>query len=1123
MSKDTIQDQDKISRQRIVSETDSNFFVEAGAGSGKTSMLVERMVAMVEAGTDISKICAITFTKAAAGEFYERFRRRLIEKSGVAGNREQAKAVASDMQAEEAEIRRARCAEAVKNIDLCFMGTIDSFCSMILSEHPYEAGIKADSRVITNAEEGAVLSALYEDISNGLYGAELKEGAAAFHRMVYKDKTAFVTGSHLLYERRNAALQLNELEPEEAVELARTRFSHRKKEIVDVIKFIVEHPELNFGGKGSDEAWSALPGILHTLEGQWIENIYKLNKAFEVIGKLRITENALDMPAFAGDLLEKVRGKSYKLVLNTDIIMGELEDIRYRVCMTFLLKCVSLTESLLKKNGYLTFFDALFYLRNMLKKDAQSGGRLIRYIQKRHSYFLVDEFQDTNPLQAEICFYLAADDISPVWSECSLRPGSLFIVGDPKQSIYRFRGADVSSFMTVKKVFESKGGEILSLSRNFRSTDKLCGYFNDIFSKLLPEETPEQSRFANIPTGERKDLGFTGLFTYSATTKEDADRIADIITGITGRDDIMISDKATGQLRRINYDDIMVITKAKPKLANIKRRLDEIGVPVRVEGKVPFSENAALYEVSSIFAAITYPSDASCLFNVLTEPVFGCSEKELLRFIRCGGKLNVWKPFEDDADKSDKTAIKIAGKLEILQSFCRAYGGLAPSALFMKILDEFRIFEYVSSKNAEVLFFTSELLKGAETDGEVSTLADGVRFLENLINEETDNERCLRLDKVRRVHLANLHKVKGLEAPVVILAGAPSKTDNQLEVRVSSRIERKSEGAEAYIFDVTEERKVEKNAVCFFKTGAYKDIMQKEVVSERAEEDRLVYVAATRARNALIVCTDEKNKQFWKALTGTPLPDIFQMVSQCVNGDVSSDAHADVSEEPSPLTHMKQAYDQGDADCVLNERGCELPTYRTLTPSQLRSPSKLADDEKSETLPETQDLIPKRFANLLGTMIHRLMEIIVTSRGRADIAALTESAVAEFITPESKSYEKDFKRKVNEVCKIILGGGFKQSNGAPADIIKTLLEADEVYCEVPFAYKDTSGGDTLLIRGIMDVVYRNGDSLYIADYKTGADSKGLDEKYKEQLSAYKKAFKGMTGEEATAFVYHIAV
>ena len=434
--------------------------------------------------------------------------------------------------------------------------------------------------------------------------------------------------------------------------------------------------------------------------------------------------------------------------------------------------------------------------------------------------------------------------------------------------------------MTVKKVFESKGGEILSLSRNFRSTDKLCGYFNDIFSKLLPEETPEQSRFANIPTGEKKDLGFTGLFTYSATTKEDADRISDIITGITGREDIMISDKATGQLRRINYDDIMVITKAKPKLANIKRRLDEIGVPVRVEGKVPFSENAALYEVYSIFAAITYPSDASRLFNVLTGPVFGCNEKEILRFIRCGGKLNVWKSFADDTDKSDKTAIKITGKLDILQSFCKAYGGLAPSALFMKILDEFRIFEYVSSKNAEVLFFTSELLKGAETDGEVSTLADGVRFLENLINEETDNERCLRLDKVRRVHLANLHKVKGLEAPVVILAGAPSKTDNQLEVRVSSRIERTSEGAEAYIFDVTEERKAEKNAVCFFKTGAYKDIMQKEVVSERAEEDRLVYVAATRARNALIVCTDEKNNQFWKALTGTPLPDIFQIVCQ---------------------------------------------------------------------------------------------------------------------------------------------------------------------------------------------------------------------------------------------------
>ena len=132
-------DRDAKSRNSIVFEIKKNFFVEAGAGSGKTTMLVNRMVAMVEAGIEIDKMCAITFTKAAAGEFYKRFQKLLQERSnptfvwtdkGQAGQLPQP-----------TEETRARCLRALQNIDLCFMGTIDSFCNVILSEHPTEAGV----------------------------------------------------------------------------------------------------------------------------------------------------------------------------------------------------------------------------------------------------------------------------------------------------------------------------------------------------------------------------------------------------------------------------------------------------------------------------------------------------------------------------------------------------------------------------------------------------------------------------------------------------------------------------------------------------------------------------------------------------------------------------------------------------------------------------------------------------------------------------------------------------------------------------------------------------------------------------------------------------------------------
>ena len=130
MNAEQLMQQDTISRRKIVDQTDSNFFVEAGAGSGKTAILVKRMVAMVEQGLDVSKICAITFTKAAAGEFYDRFQKALIERStaptvegfvqkpGELGNPD--------------HVTRERCLKALNDIDLCFMGTIDSFCNMIL-------------------------------------------------------------------------------------------------------------------------------------------------------------------------------------------------------------------------------------------------------------------------------------------------------------------------------------------------------------------------------------------------------------------------------------------------------------------------------------------------------------------------------------------------------------------------------------------------------------------------------------------------------------------------------------------------------------------------------------------------------------------------------------------------------------------------------------------------------------------------------------------------------------------------------------------------------------------------------------------------------------------------------
>ncbi len=231
-------DIDSISRNRIVSETDKNFFVEAGAGSGKTTMLVNRMVAMVENGIDISKISAITFTKAAAGEFYDRFQKQLIKRSNPNYKYEDS-GFAGQLPKPTDETRK-KCAEALKNIDLCFMGTIDSFCNVVLSEHPSEAGIPSDARIIEDDEFEAILKQEYVKLSGGQYGKKLEKMARAFSGMHFNGEETFVKGMSILMNNRNVHFNY---EAPKTFDVDKD-FAAAREAIVSMISAIGSHEEL---------------------------------------------------------------------------------------------------------------------------------------------------------------------------------------------------------------------------------------------------------------------------------------------------------------------------------------------------------------------------------------------------------------------------------------------------------------------------------------------------------------------------------------------------------------------------------------------------------------------------------------------------------------------------------------------------------------------------------------------------------------------------------------------------------------------------------------------------------------------------------------------------------------
>lgn len=1096
---------DKTARQRIQNEINTNFFVEAGAGSGKTYSLVQRMVSMVEGGIDVRKICAITFTRAAAAEFYSRFHSELIKRS-------------RDNNLD--EIKRANIENAVKNIDLCFMGTIDSFCNLIISEHPGFAMVPSDSQIISDDEIKEVYLKELTAIAKGEYGSELQKQYKLFMKYNYSGRELFSVGAGIISKLRNCETIL----PEALDTDLDKRFADEKRELLLFLKKAENSGD--FLPNGSEERFKkTFRENKYILEGSWnrrpqsVKDVLKdLTNSANDKG-IRIDNDSTLIEEFP-QFLKIYGSKKFYLGITAgadDSILDYIQTVQYYTTISFIVSAVDAISGKLGSEGNLTFFDYMFYLRNMLKKDAENGGKLIKHIYDRHSYFLIDEFQDTNPMQAEIFFYLAAKNPDPDWKKCVPRPGSIFVVGDPKQSIYRFTNADVTSYLNVKKMFEGETGEVLYLSRNFRSTKPICEYFNGIFSSLLPEDTDIQSHFELIPTEENETPAgcFGGVYSYDTyystdthkdylfdgqvTETEETKVICDIITNLVGNPSYLIKGREDKAPRMIEYRDFMVIYPAKSKIKGLTNALKEKGIPSKTEGYISFADCDALVTVSKLFSAVANPTQADCVYDALKGEYFGITEGEILQYINMGGKLNLYNEVEAEGCDRVKSALKSLRELAqkaILQS---------PAAVLSSIQKKLRLFEKTGSEYLECYYYAFELLRDAESKNEITSLKQAAEMLSKAASNNSKNERCISLsEKENRVHIANLHKVKGLEAEIVILAGAKKR-----KATPSIRTADTPEGRKNWMFSIAESGKT------YLSGKQFEEEKNLEKDALDAESIRLRYVAATRARSALIIS---------KAVTKSGADSKENFWASLIDSEKSSSAILLMDEKDAVTSEAISASELyiDEAETIVSKSSSKNKTFEIMRPSMLKVKSKTEpEDEPSESAEIVEDNASASYkgnAAVTGTIVHRLMEKLVSSKNRIDGKAAVNSIISEFGL-ENPVYEKI----LNEVYQRVQSGGYEQKNGMTKDIITELVSADEVYCEVPFCRREENEDSFVIWNGVMDVVYRKGDFWHIVDYKTNADPDDLDEKYKKQLDAYIDAFKNITGNDADALIYHIDI
>ncbi|MCR5674062.1 MAG: UvrD-helicase domain-containing protein [Lachnospiraceae bacterium] len=1159
---------DSNSRNRIVSEIDKNFFVEAGAGSGKTTMLVSRMVAMVEAGIPIEKICAITFTKAAAGEFYDRFQKMLIERSNP--DQEWVDSGNAGQLPEPTDETRQNCAKALEDIDLCFMGTIDSFCNMVLSEHPSEAGIPSDSTIISDEDAEALYKQIYVRICAGDYDKQYPQLLAmadtfrAFHRNA---EDAFAKLASFMMNNRNVDFKFTKNTGNCDID---TQFATVRDDLKMAIRFLAGNP-VNISETNAEtrKAKENIRDIYYAICRKWSTNLSTVIHYLNILSGIRVAEGCLNVPSVNSFALSKffVKGVgkgAYDGSIGINIglpggLYSELDRLKYNASMDFVSNCIPVLVGTMCEKGRLTYFDYLYYLRQMLVKDAKKEGKLIEYIYDRHSYFLIDEFQDTNPMQAEIFFYLAAEDPKKdKWSDCVPKSGSIFVVGDPKQSIYRFRSADVTSYLKVKKLFEDGVGEVLPLSRNFRSSMKMCEYFNNVFSNVMSTQTADQSKFENIPLPNDTAGIVQGAYLYKSYSKgilgkhpnqSDPEQILKIVNTLVGDNNFKIKTKEDAEPRTIDYRDIMIITSTKTKLGPIMKILKENDIPVRVEGKVLFADNEALREVFGIYCAVTDTDDIISLYGALTGKLIRLTEDQLIRYRKADKRISLKNSHvkkedgteegssgDEAADKTlaDETVRLIDEKLEMLRKLSLDARGLSPAALFTKIMEKFRVYKYVTADNMEVLCYTLELLRNAEKSGIVVTHKDGEVYITKLIADESDEERCLSLkENTNAVHMANLHKVKGLEAPVVILAAAVPNYNKA----IVKRIEHKDGGSEGWLFELPKKSDGKNFRLNYIKTDEYAKELDLEKTSDKAEGLRLEYVAATRAGNLLIICdsivgnaTKEWSSSDWKELYDKKnLSDFFTSFKPGKKKAKAKSKDAD----------SEKLYDEAEASCVLKDIGSIVPTVEIGNPSKLHIQKKILQDpdiisldegeiDQSETDDEAAPAGTVSAAHahpaLLGTMTHRLMELLVRTKGRINDDNAIHSILSEYIDDSiSEPDTKELKAALVKVAATVRGGGYPQANGVAQDILNTLLNADEVHCEVPFCYSEEADGKTVIWNGVMDVLYCENGNWHIIDYKTNAEGTDLDKKYENQLEAYIRALKATTNEDADARIYHIDI
>ncbi len=1049
---------DATARDRIVADLDRNLLVQAGAGAGKTHALIGRMVEVVGTGREqVQHMAAITFTKKAAGEMRARFHAGL--RSALS-------------RAPGSSPEQSRLLYAIDHVDQCYIGTIHAFCAKLLRERPLELGLPPGFSEMEMRGEWVSLREAWDAFVLDRYGAQDP-------RLDLFDSWGIRTDEFFdFFRRRSQFTELDlhwaEVPPADLMEPARIAADWVESVSAWIPDPLEERP---------DRLQEALLKTSHFLRNRGLQ---EERDARYLLSQLDLHSGSVVLKRWSPhqDKARELRDTGLPELVETTVrpALTRWRRAIYPEVAAFIDEAVESHRLRRFRAGTLTFQDLLEQAAQLLAENSRVRADL----QNRYRSLFVDEFQDTDPLQAEILLYLTSEDpgVSD-WRDCRPKPGSLFLVGDEKQAIYRFRRADLDVFRYVRDRVRSSGGDVLHLNTNFRSLTGICDWVNGAFEPIFGGFDPRyQATFAPLePYREPQDetpsimqitIDKVGGNDRTTIARQDANRIARYIAASIAGDDTISGAALSGP---VSPADFMILTRTTGRLDTYAHALEALDIPFSIEGSGKLRESEELHDLIRLMECVLSPTNPIPLIAYLRGRFVGLGDDELAAFRSAGGQFDFRSDLPEDLQ--EQTATRFWHAFDILLAADRALQTEPVSVAFDRILEKLGTLPYATlrpmgSSRAGNLIRLGAIIRRWERAGWNWT--ESLQELQDLRDDPEYKLEEMTLDSGggTSVRLMNLHQAKGLQARCVFLAD-PYDTSYE---RHDPDFHVSRSGSEPRL-----------TLPVYRATGAH----GKELISEPhgwdqdeeeearfldAEERRLVYVAATRAEDILVVSKYAGNTE------KGPWSELYPFL----------EGHAELPDPDIqvPSRASTEMPDFGAVEQDLKDRWtrARLRSYGTATIT--------GEDERDVRRSDEEPVLGLGIE--YGQLVHDVFERAIGGVLPDDASTYIETLFAREDQSENAQYALESLER------------FRSS-----ELWSELQESRYVHTEVDFARAEDFMGQTQVTRGRVDLVYRVVGGWRIVDFKTDrthseAETQHLRSRYGDQVRAYAKHWTELSGE-----------